>query len=130
MTVDEITAVLLRLYESGRRFRFLDQSYRVLAQVSFAPQLALQTFRALVELGLGGPARELLDARTDLGDEDTRGRFRSAIQELADGNICWSERKTIFVQNLEAIRSYRPDLLDSSSSPVRSRVHCAVGWLT
>ncbi len=116
MTVDEVTAALLRLCESGHRFRFIDQAHRVLTQVDAAPQLSMQAFRVLVELGLGGPARELLDARTDLGDAATREHLRTAIEALADGDVSWNDCRWTFDRNLEAIRSCRPSLLSLAES--------------
>ena len=57
---------LLALRNRGDIYRFLHLGYGYLAAVGDDPGVAFEVLKGLIELGLGGPARELLHQRPDL----------------------------------------------------------------
>lgn len=117
MTLQEITAQLALLHDAGKRFQFVERAQRVLAQVDDAPELTGRTIRALTELGLGGPARELLQVRRDVpAGSPERADFDDALKNLPNGRIAWSRYKDTFNQNLEVLKPLRPDLVVQAGS--------------
>ncbi|MHC4064989.1 MAG: glycosyltransferase family protein [Planctomycetota bacterium] len=126
LTLDQATAQLRRLYESQRRYRFIEQAHRVLSATSTAPELAQLTLRALVELGFGGPARELLQLRGDVcSDERQRIELQSSVASLPNGRVAWSSCADTFRQNVSPLLSCRPQLGECVAKlpELLSRVH-------
>lgn len=110
MHLEELTRQLEQLYKSGQRYRFIEQAHRVLAQVSDAPEVAGLTLRALVELGLGGPARELLQLRGDLRQFREDERLSEALTTLPHGRETWTDQAETFHANMAALCKTRPHL--------------------
>ncbi len=117
MTLQELTAQLERLYESQRRFSFVQQAHRALSAMPAAPDLAKLTFRALTEMGFAGPATELLQFRRDLcADDEERGRLRSSLDGVPNGRVPWREQAPVFRRNLAALVSGRPEFSEWAQS--------------
>ncbi len=117
MPLEELTAQLERLYQSQRRFSFVQQAHRALSAIPMAPDLARLTFRSLTEMGLGGPAAELLQFRRDLcpGDAE-RARLHSSLDGVPNGRVPWREQTPIFRRNIDALVSCRPELSEWAQS--------------
>ena len=64
---EDVLSELLRLYDSPRKVEFMVRAHAALAAAPAAPELVRLALRCLGELGLGGPALELLQLRRDLG---------------------------------------------------------------
>ncbi len=111
MTIAELTDKLSDLYRAGRRYQFLRHAHLALAQTPAAPELAALTLRALIEQGLGGPARELWQLRVDLRsatpDADS---VQAALATLPHGRVPWSACADIYAGNAEALCAARPEL--------------------
>lgn len=113
---ENVLPALQQLYDSGRRYEFLAQAHRLLAAAPVAPELACLTLRALVELGLGGPALELLQLRRDLGGTaEERAALRASLAALPSGRVPWSELEATFQQNLAALATGRPEWQDAEA---------------
>ncbi len=111
MNLAELTEQLHRIHAAGRKFFFVEQAHRVLRQVPRAPKLASLTLETLVELGLGGPARELVQIRRDLsGATPDLAGLESTIGSLPNGRVPWSERREVYECNLAALLGRRPHL--------------------
>jgi len=142
LEIAELTQRLADLYAAGQTYPFVQQAHRVLACVPEAPELARLTLRALVELGLGGPARELLQLRRDLtgasgatragADAEGAGladadlaELHAAITSLPNGRVAWTELDGMLAANHEALLRHRPHLraLAASLERIRSGVH-------
>jgi len=126
LTVPEATAQLRRLYESQRRYRFIEQAHRVLSVTQTASELSRLTFRALAELGLGGPARELLQLRHDLStNEQERAELQSSVAGWPNGRIGWAQCEDTFGRNVTALIGHRPGLGEwaDSARDLLSRIH-------
>ena len=108
---DQRSAVVA-LWHSGQRYRFLDLGYRYLSAVANDPQISLEVLKALVAIGLGGPARELLQHRQDL---DAAGmdidQLHRSLVSVPTGRVPWEKLAAQFESNLAALRGDRPDLL-------------------
>ncbi|MHC4416711.1 MAG: glycosyltransferase family protein [Planctomycetota bacterium] len=106
---------LLALRQSGERYRFLDLGYRYLAAVDDDPQVTLEVLKALVELGLGGPARELLQQRRDLAEAGIDpAELQKSVASIPTGRVPWDELREQFEANLASLlqaRSYLDDHL-------------------
>ena len=103
-------AALLALRQSRQRYRFLNLAYRYLAQDD-DPLILLEVVKTLVEIGLGGPARELLQNDRRLADAgiDTAG-IRRSIASVPTGRVPWQDLEGLFAANLEALKRCRPYL--------------------
>ncbi len=104
-------SALLALRHAGERYRFLDLAYRYLAAIDVDPQMTLEVLKALVEIGLGGPARELLNQRRDLAsagiDPD---ELRKSLSSVPTGRVPWEELHDQFEANLPLLFRGRPHL--------------------
>ncbi len=108
-TSQETLSELCRLYQSPRKYEFIRRSHAALAETAEAPELARLTLRCLCELGLGGPALELLQNRRDLGlSAAERTTLRASCAALPNGRIPWSECEQTFRNNLAALARGRP----------------------
>ena len=108
------------MYEAGQRYSFIEQGYRVLAAVPQAPELSWLMVRALAELGMGGPLRELLESRGDLQtDPEQYQELQSKIRVLPEGKVDLAARAEVYRRNVEAIRQHRPELLETAESAER-----------
>ena len=105
-------SALLALRHAGERYRFLDLAYRYLAAIDVDPQMTLEVLKALVEIGLGGPARELLNQRRDLAsagiDPD---ELRKSLSSVPTGRVPWEELHDQFEANLPLLFRGRPHLV-------------------
>ncbi len=120
-----MTQQLTRLYDAGRRFHFVEQAHRLLCHVPQAGPLASQVLSALTELGLGGPARELLQMRRDLAvvGQDL-AELTTKLESLPNGRVPWTDCVDVFARNMAALLRHRPHLawLQDSVEAVRSKV--------
>jgi len=113
VTVNELTNQLAGLYRAGKPFRFVQRASAALHHVPVAPELAALTLRALVDLGYGGPARELLELRRDLcADPAQEKSLRAALAELPDGRIAWSALADNYQRNLAIVQQRWPRIAD------------------
>jgi hypothetical protein len=105
---------LQRLYAARQWYTFIVRAHRALATDPAAPELAHLTLRVLVELGLGGPALELLQLRRDLGlSQADRAALRSSLGAVPSGRVTWRQLESTFRQNLAALASCRPEWRDA-----------------
>ena len=81
---------LIELAQAGRVYEFVDQSYRYLSHTQADPEIVLLTLQGLVRLGLGGPARELLQARGDLQGAVDIQELRQSVVPIATGRVPWN----------------------------------------
>ncbi len=107
---------LQQLCASRRWCEFIIRAHRALTAAPHAPDLALLTLRTLVECGLGGPARELLQLRRDLDlSPADRAALRSSLSAVPDGRVTWAELEDMFRKNLAALASCRPEWRDTEA---------------
>ena len=93
-------------WQRGLRYAFLDGAFRYLAECESDPQIVLLAIRGLCELGLGGPARELIDQRNDLASDDASidvEALRRSVSALPSGRAPWERRREIFDRNFHAM---------------------------
>ncbi|MHC4273842.1 MAG: glycosyltransferase family protein [Planctomycetota bacterium] len=106
----EVRRQLLDHRQAGRREAFIDLAYRYLEAVPRDPPIALELLRALVELGLGEPARELLATRPDLTEAGDTASLRQALDGLPAAAVPWARLRPRFLANLDACLASRPYL--------------------
>ncbi|HRX86824.1 MAG TPA: glycosyltransferase [Phycisphaerae bacterium] len=111
MNVPEMTNQLAALYRAGKAFRFVQRASAALDHVPHAPDLTALVLRALVDLGYGGPARDLIAHHSEMcRDADQLHALEDALAELPDGEIPWDELDDNFRQNAALIAEHMPHL--------------------
>ncbi len=117
MTVVDTTAdreALLQFLQQGHYYQFLSLASRHLIACPDDSQIALLAVREYLNLGLIGPARELMqsisspqtDAQAELAE------VASALTNLPDGQIPWSQRHSMFERNVAALRDRNYDVCE------------------
>jgi hypothetical protein len=113
-STQNLLPALQRLYDTRRWYELIVRAHRDLALTADAPELVHLTLRALVELGLGGPALELLQLRRDLGRSAAdRATLRSSLAAVPNGRVAWSDLEGVFQKNLAALAANRPQWHDA-----------------
>ncbi len=84
---------------------FLHDAWAYLDAVSSDPEMAAAVIEALVRLGLGGPARELLKLRGDVP-----AGYAARIAEVPPGRVPWEELTATFEQNWAVVVQCHPYL--------------------
>ncbi len=107
---------LAGMFQAGRHFQFLRESHDLLNKLPHAPDIAALSVQALVKLGYGGPARELIQARADIGGPiGQRGQLNDSLQTLPNGRIAWNALNQNYDKSLQAFLKryphYEADLL-------------------
>lgn len=110
MNVNELTSQLLALYEGGRTFDFLANGARVLASNDQLAPVAVLMLQGLVQLQLGGPARELFRSRAELCESNDAQQIRDVLQRIPDGRRPWSVARVLFKRNRDALVQRNPSL--------------------
>lgn len=101
---------LAALSKSGHDFQFLDAAYRYLHKTPTDPQIVLLTLQALVKVGLGVPARELLQTRKDLEGQVDIAQLRKSLVSIPSGRVSLTDLDENFKSNLKALIKNRPEL--------------------
>lgn len=107
---------LAALSKSGLDFQFLDAAYHYLHKTPSDPQIVLLTLQALVKVGLGVPARELLQTRKDLEGQVDIAELRKSLVPVPTGRVAMADLDETFNNNLEALISNRPELAKLTDS--------------
>ena len=95
---------LEQLYTRGQSHELIYYAHQVLAQHPQATGVAFLTLKTLVEAGLGGPARELLQLRRDLPHaEPAVAELKARVDSLPHGRVAWPDRKDLFEANCQAL---------------------------
>ncbi len=106
---------LLALRAAGDTYRFLDLGWRYLSAVDDDATIALEVLKGLVKVGLGGPARELIEARLDLA-AIAGTELRAGLANLPSGRVPWAALVRTWSTNLAALRRHQVHLrLDEES---------------
>lgn len=94
------TNQLASLFQAGRHFQFLKQSHELLDKLPHAPELAAMSLQALAALGYGGPARELVERRADIGGPlNHRDKLNDSLSKLPNGRLPWNDLTQTFERN-------------------------------
>lgn len=104
--------LLIALGRSDQSYRFLDQAFAYLGRVESDPEVVLLTVSALVKLGLGGPARELLQVRKDLESEVDVDGLRKSLTSVPIGRVPWDRLSGQFEANRSALAEHHPELAE------------------
>jgi len=98
---------LLQLLQQGNHYQFLSLASRHLIACPDDAQVALLAVREYLNLGLIGPARELMQSISS-PETDSQSELASVadtLSNLPDGQIPWSQRQGVFEGNLTALRN-------------------------
>lgn len=102
---------ILDLARDGASYRSLDRGFRYLACVRGDGEVALALLRQLVQLGLGGPARELLDQRADLDPATGEAiELRRIVAAGPTGRVNPKDVQVTFSANAAVLLNLRPEL--------------------
>ncbi len=100
---------LLALRAAGDTYRFLDVGWRYLSAIDDDAPLALEVLKGMVKLGLGGPARELIETRRDLA-AIAGAELRAGLAALPSGRVPWETLERTWRANLAALRRHQAHL--------------------
>ncbi len=108
MAVADTTAereALLQLLQQGHNHQFIDRASKYLIACPGDSPLALLVAREYLNLGLVGPARELMtsDYSHQSGSQAELSEVANALSDLPDGQIPWSQRSDLFEKNISAL---------------------------
>ena len=120
-TADDDRNLLIALGRSDQPYRFLDQAFKYLGRVKSDPAVVLLAVSALVKLGLGGPARELLQVRKDLETEVDVDGLRKSLTSVPIGRVPWDRLSGQFEANRKALAEHHPALAERVSALHESR---------
>ncbi len=109
MSVAFIRQRLLALHGAASAYAFLDPAWRYLTAVPHDPEVAAAAVDCCLRLGLGGPARELLQARADLSPA-AAPQWHAAAREAPSGRVAWSRFQRRYRENLEQLLRGQPHL--------------------
>ena len=112
MSATHLISRLEALYTAGRHFDFLVNSYASLPAHPDDRPLAMLILRVLVELKLGGPARELFQARPVLRNAPDADRLEAMLERVAHGRRPWSVARVLFERNRAAMLACHQHLSD------------------
>ncbi len=116
-TLADGRATLMDLFADGRRDEFVDVGYRFLARIDDDPEIALLVLKSLVEAGLGGPARELLQYRGDLAVRESQiAELRKAVALVPILRVPWESLERQYEANQEVLLAGRPYLNDTAGT--------------
>lgn len=111
---------LLALAQQKRHYELLAAGYPLVESHAADAGLIMLMIRSLVALGLGGPARELLQhARQRKLDIDFDA-VRAMLVPLPIGRVPWSELADQFEANCAALRAAQPELHDALEAVTRA----------
>ncbi|MCH8853984.1 MAG: hypothetical protein IID41_15240, partial [Planctomycetes bacterium] len=111
MDIQQARHLILTLRKESGVYAMLDAGWRYVAGVPHDPEIAELVLEALLEVGLGGVARELLQLRQDL-DPQSVEIWRRRIGEAPSGRISWAQLKTTYHSNLSLLVERQPHLAD------------------
>lgn len=116
-------ATLGDLIQNGRYSDFMRNVTGVLRQQTVAPDMAKAAIALLLRIGLGGPARELLQLRDDLDPSDPAiAPLREQARATQSGRVTWTSLDRNFRGNLQALRPRRPELAAKLEALARSEL--------
>lgn len=98
---------------AGRDHECLDLGYRLLQTREPDGDLIVLMIRAMVRLGLGGPARELLQFARQRGVDLDVDALRAMLVSLPIGRMPWSACAPRFEANISALLAVQPELRDA-----------------
>ncbi len=114
MPASDSTNQLASIFQAGHHFQFLKKSHELLDKLPHAPDLAALSVHALATLGYGGPARELIQRRADIGGPlDQRSQLGDSLRKLPNGRIPWNDQKKTFDQNTQTFLARYPQHRES-----------------
>ena len=103
--------LILTLREQSGVSAMLAAGWHYLAAVPDDPEIAELVLEALLEVGLGGVARELLQARRDLSPQSVE-TWRQRVGEAPSGRVSWAPFKNTYRSNLRLLVERQPHLAD------------------
>lgn len=109
MELEQIKTRIRALAGTDRKYEYLDLAWRYLSAVPSDVELTPAVARGLVDIGLAGPARELLHAgRQSASHAVAHDALRSALAKAPIGRMSWAEFKEQYRTNLKILLEAQP----------------------
>lgn len=115
---------LFALALAGHDYAFLHASYPLIASGQATSDLIMLMIRSLVKLGLGGPARELLQYARQCELTIDYEAVRAMLVPLPIGRVPWQELQATYESNRNALLTAQPELasaLDAIATAARTQ---------
>ena len=90
MNIQQARQQIIALRQQGKKYAVLDVGRRYLAAVPHDTEIAELVLGGLLDVGLGGLVRELLQLRTDF-DQQTAKKWQAAADAVPVGRVPWAE---------------------------------------
>ncbi|MCH8054205.1 MAG: hypothetical protein IH895_09105, partial [Planctomycetes bacterium] len=90
MNIQQARQQIIALRQQGKEYAMLDVGWQYLAAVPDDTEIAELVLGGLLDVGLGGLVRELLQLRTDL-DQQTAKKWQAAADAAPVGRVPWPE---------------------------------------
>ncbi len=116
MSVQQARNHVLAMHRQGQTYAMLDAGWRYLAAVASDPEIVTLVLQGLLDIGLGGVARELLQARKDLDRRDVQkwqaqtGAPAQRVQPPAVGRVPWVDLRETYQSNVALLLEHQPHL--------------------
>ncbi len=109
MNIQEARQHIFTLRQQGKEYAVLDVGWRYLAAVPDDAEITELMLGGLVDVGLGGLVRELLQLRTDL-DQQTAKKWQAAADAVPVGRVPWTELADTYRANLALLIANHPHM--------------------
>ncbi len=109
MNIQQARQHILALRQQGKKYAMLDAGWRYLAAVPDDAQVMELVLEGLLEVGLGGLVRELVQLRTDL-DQATIKKWQVAADAAPVGRVPWAELADRYQANLALLIAHHPQM--------------------
>ncbi len=115
MNIQEVRQHILALRQQGKAYAVLDAGWRYLATVPDDAEITELVLGGLVDVGLGGLVRELLQLRTDL-DQQTAKKWQAAADVVPMGRVPWAELADTYKANLALLIAHHPQMAEQKQA--------------
>ncbi len=115
MNIQEVRQHILALRQQNKAYAVLDAGWRYLAAVPDDAEITELVIGGLLDVGLGGLVRELLQLRTDLDQAATK-KWQVAADAAPVGRVPWAELANTYQANLALLIAHHPHMAEQEQA--------------
>ncbi|MCH8878884.1 MAG: hypothetical protein IID34_03265 [Planctomycetes bacterium] len=111
MNIQQARQQIIALQQQGQKYAMLDVGWRYLAAVPDDTEITELVLGGLLDVGLGGLVRELLQLRGDL-DQQAAKKWQAAADAVPVGRVPWTELADTYRANLALLIANHPHMAE------------------
>ncbi|MCH8853092.1 MAG: glycosyltransferase family 1 protein [Planctomycetes bacterium] len=115
MNTQQARQQIIALWQQGKEYAALDVGWRYLATVPDDAEITELVLGGLLDVGLGGLVRELLQLRRDL-DQQAAKKWQAAADAAPAGRVPWAELADTYRANLALLIARHPHLAEQEQA--------------